>query len=382
VDATGNTEGVRDAATQIRIDTTRPVTTDDTAAIGSSWKASARTVTLTPSDTGSGWAQTYSTVDGSTPTTASTPGTSVLLSSSGTYTIRYFSVDAAGNAEVVRTAGTVINIDTTPPTNEVAFPADGARYRSTTWAAGCSSGSRICGTASDAHAGIASVRVSVRRLSDGRYWTGSGWQTTSTSVVASGTGSWSTPLGTSQLTNGVSYQVVAWTADAVGNLSLNSVRTFTYDTSGPTTSASNLATTNKNGAVNASTDSFTVTFNEALDPASVPATATLTLSRSRTSNTTYGITGVTNGQRTTGSTGYLSSSGGTRTVTYAGTLTLGNGNRTVTFTVTGPCGGSCSGLSTTPRSGAFSYVPATTLRDLAGNAPSTSSITASSQVMF
>jgi hypothetical protein len=206
--------------------------------------------------------------------------------------------------------------------------------------------------------------------------------TANSSVAASGTTSWSTPLSTSQLSNGVSYQVVAWTVDTAGNLSLNSARTFTYDTSGPTTSGSNLATSNKNGTVNATTDSFGVTFNEAIDPATVPATATLTLSRVRSNNTTYAITGLTNGARTTGTTGYLTSSGSTRTVTFAGRLALSNGNRTITFTVTGSCSGSCSSQSTTPRSGAFQFVPATTLRDRAGNAPSTSSVTASSQVMF
>ena len=61
----------------------------------------------------------------------------------------------------------------------------------------------------------------------------------------------------------------------------NTVRTFIYDTSGPTTAAGNLATTNKDGGVEVG-DTFAVTFNEALNPASVPLTAggsTLTLSK-------------------------------------------------------------------------------------------------------
>jgi beta-glucanase (GH16 family) len=383
VDSAGNAEAVRTAANPIRIDTTRPVTTDDASSIGSSWKSTARTVTLTPSDTGSGPATTYFTTDGSAPTTASAQGTSVPLTESGVYTIKYFSVDAAGNAEAVKTAGTTIRIDITPPVNAITFPVDGARYRSSNWASGCSSTSRICGTASDTPSGVTSVRVSVRRLTDGRYWTGSGWQTSTTSVTASGSATWSTPLSTSQLANGVSYQVVAWTVDAAGNLSLNSVRTFTYDTSGPTTSGGNLATTNKNGSVgaNPTPDTFSVTFNEALDPSTVPGTATLSLSRAR-NNTSYGISGLTSGLRTTGTSGYLTSSSSTRTISFAGTLSLSNGNRTVTFTVTGSCSGACGAQSGTPRSGAFQFVPAPALRDLAGNAPSTSSVTAPSQVMF
>ena len=63
-------------------------------------------MTLTPTDALSGAAATYYTTNGTTPTTASTQGTSIALTTAGTYTIKYFSVDAAGNAEPVKTAGT------------------------------------------------------------------------------------------------------------------------------------------------------------------------------------------------------------------------------------------------------------------------------------
>ncbi len=106
----------------------------------------------------------------------------------------------------------------------------------------------------------------------------------------------------------------------------------------------------------------------------------------RNSTTTYGITGLTNGTNlSTGGTGYLTSSNNsTRTLSYAGSLVLSNNNQTITFTVTGSCSGSscASSVSTTPSSGAFQYQPDTDLRDLAGNAPSTSTITAASTVMF
>ena len=125
-----------------------------------------------------------------------------------------------------------------------------------------------------------------------------------------------------------------------------------------------------------------VTFSEALDPASVPATGTLTLSRGN-GNTSYGISGLTNGNSlTTGSGNYLTNGGGTRTVTFTGTLALSNNDQTVTFTVTGGCSGSCGNLTSTTTNGQFQFIPATTLKDLAGNAPSTSTITASSTVMF
>ncbi len=380
-DALGNTEPVKTAGTQIRIDKTLPVTTDNTSSIGSAWKSTPQTVTLNPTDAGgAGVAATYYTTDGSTPTTASAQGTSVALPAQGTYSIKYFSVDNAGNAEAVKTAATPIRIDTTAPANVITFPVNGAIYSSTRWTAGCSPTARICGTAADSPSGVTSVRATIRRSSDNRYWSGSTWQVASATVTASGTTSWSIPMGTSNLTNGVSYTVTAWTLDAAGNSSPNSIATFTYDTAAPTTSAANLAVTNKNGTVQASVDTFAVTFNDALDPATVPATATLTLSRS-SSNTSYGISGLTNGLLTTGSTNYLTSSGSTRTVTYAGSLALSNGNKTVTFTVSGACAGTCTALSSTTASGAFSFTPATTLLDVAGNAAS-GTTTASSQVMF
>ena len=92
-------------------------------------------------------------------------------------------------------------------------------------------------------------------------------------------------------------------------------------------------TTNKNGQVQANVDTFSVTFNEALNPATVPGTATLTLSRSSSSNTQWGVSGLTDGMNTTGSGNYLNNSFGTKTVTFGGTLTLSNNNQTITFTV-------------------------------------------------
>ena len=110
------------SATEVGIDTTAPVTTDNTASIGNAWKNTDQTVTLSPTDTGSGVAQTYYTTDGSTPSQiggvaqgTTQTGTSVLLNTSGQYTIKYFSLDNVGNVEAVKTAGTVIRIDLIAP---------------------------------------------------------------------------------------------------------------------------------------------------------------------------------------------------------------------------------------------------------------------------
>ena len=98
-------------------DTVAPTTTDNTAAIGAGWHNTAQTVTLTATDPspGSGVATTYYTTDGTTPTLSSAIYSGgITLSADGTYVVKYFSVDVAGNREAVKTSGTV-KIDRTAP---------------------------------------------------------------------------------------------------------------------------------------------------------------------------------------------------------------------------------------------------------------------------
>ena len=271
--------------------------------------------------------------------------------------------------------------DITAPTQAMTFPDNAGRYNSAGWSAGCSATTDLCGTAADHGSGLASVQMTIRRSNNNQYWTGSAWQTAPATITATGTTSWGVALPSTKLANGVTYTVTTWAVDQDGLTSPNMVRTFTYDTVGPTVAATAFKTANKNGAINRKSDTFAVTFNEALRPTSVPATATLTLSRS-SGVTSYAISGLTNGLRSTGAAGYLGSSIGTRTVTFAGALVLSNSNKTVTFKVTGACTGSCSARIATKQSGAFQFVPAPTLRDVAGNAPAKTVITAASTVMF
>src|SRR5579862_4298792 len=103
-DNAGNNESANTVA--LKVDTTPPTTSDNTGTIGAAWFDVTKTVTLSPSDSASGVAGTYYTSDGSTPTTSSSSGTSVALSSDGVYTVKYFSTDNAGNNESVKTAAT------------------------------------------------------------------------------------------------------------------------------------------------------------------------------------------------------------------------------------------------------------------------------------
>jgi len=147
----------------VTADTAAPTTTDDTASIGSAWQAAPVTVTLTPGDAGAGVAATYYATDGSNPTTSSAEGTSVVLSTDGVYTIKYFSVDNVGNAEPVQTASTLIRIDRTNPSapaltlsesSPFAF-ASGATVYVNTGQAGTFT---VAATASDAGSGLERIR--------------------------------------------------------------------------------------------------------------------------------------------------------------------------------------------------------------------------------
>src|SRR5262249_42868639 len=96
-------------------DSTAPTTTVATGL--TSPRNSGGTVTLSATDgAGSGVAQTYWTIDGSTPTTGSSTGTSVAIPNvEGTYPIKFFSVDNVGNAESVQTGPTIL-VDKSNPT--------------------------------------------------------------------------------------------------------------------------------------------------------------------------------------------------------------------------------------------------------------------------
>lgn len=153
------------SSSPVTVDNTAPVTTDNAS---STWTKSAQ-ITLTAVDTGgSGVSKTYYTTDGSTPTTSSPQGTSISLSTQGVYTIKYFSVDVAGNAESVKTAANQVRIDTTAPSggavtvNGVAATAGGST--STTASTTFTIGSRTnyTETASSSASGLASSLLTVQ----------------------------------------------------------------------------------------------------------------------------------------------------------------------------------------------------------------------------
>ncbi len=117
VDNAGNAETPK--SQQIQIDKTPPTTTAlCNAAACAAWYKAGVQVTLPATDPGgSGVAATYYTVNGTTPTTASTRYTGQ-FSITATTTVQFFSVDVAGNAEAVKSQ--LIQIDTVAPTTAIA----------------------------------------------------------------------------------------------------------------------------------------------------------------------------------------------------------------------------------------------------------------------
>ncbi|MDB5084159.1 MAG: hypothetical protein JWN30_1045 [Bacilli bacterium] len=88
------------------LDKTPPTTTDNAP---TSWVNTDVTVKLIASDSGSGVAATYYTVDGG----LQQSGTTVIFTTEGVHTLTYWSVDNAGNVETANTA--TVMIDKTPP---------------------------------------------------------------------------------------------------------------------------------------------------------------------------------------------------------------------------------------------------------------------------
>lgn len=99
----------------IILDTTAPATT--ISGVDGLWHNGSVTVTLAASDAGSGVNKTCYSTDGTNPTLVYTaPFT---LTNAGTYTIKYYSLDKAGNSEAIKTASNQVKIDTTAPSGSI-----------------------------------------------------------------------------------------------------------------------------------------------------------------------------------------------------------------------------------------------------------------------
>ena len=229
-------------ARTVTVDNAAPTTSDNSATIGTSWFNVTKTVTLSPTDNagGSGVATTYYTDGSSTPTTSSTQGTSIVLSTDGVYNVKYFSVDNLGNQESVKTASTAIHIDKTAPTPAaIGFP--GAYVHSGT--TNIANGQALTDAATDqtingASSGVASVH----------YYYCAGTCTPVVGTNEIGTGSTTSPsysvTWSSQPADGT-YSVLARVTDVAGNSANSSVFQVAIDNTKPSTT-DNTSTLNNN----------------------------------------------------------------------------------------------------------------------------------------
>src|SRR3989338_4887907 len=89
------------------------------------WRNTSATITLTASDSVSGVDKIYYSTDGSEP--KNEYSAAITLSSEGTYTVKYYSTDKAGNSGEVKTADYQIKIDNTAPSGSITIN-DGDSY--------------------------------------------------------------------------------------------------------------------------------------------------------------------------------------------------------------------------------------------------------------
>lgn len=177
----------------------------------------AQQVALSCTDAGgSGCAAIHFTIDGSTPTTASTVY-GAPLTISATTTLKFFAVDFDSNQEAVRTAQYVI--DNVPPSIAITTPTDGANVTQPL--------SEISGTVADASA-ISAVDLQVTKPGPGGtlYLNNlNAFTSTPASVRAIVTGgNWSySTAGVQNWEQGTVYSVTATATDTFGNASSRSI---------------------------------------------------------------------------------------------------------------------------------------------------------------
>ncbi|HEY3504101.1 MAG TPA: chitobiase/beta-hexosaminidase C-terminal domain-containing protein [Actinocatenispora sp.] len=210
VDNAGNAEPVRTQT--IGVDRTAPTTTVSCngAACSTNWYATTPvSVSLAATDNagGVGVDKTYYTTNGSTPTTASTVYTGP-FPVAATSTVRWYSVDKAGNAEAKKSQS--VKVDAATPTVSLTAPANGASVLSGALVL-VSASATDRGTGSGAASGIAGVTFRLDGTTVIRTVTTSPYLTTwNTAGVAKGT-----------------HTLTAVATDKAGNTATSAARTVT-----------------------------------------------------------------------------------------------------------------------------------------------------------
>ena len=148
--------------------------------------------------------------------------------SAGTKTFTVTTTDLAGNA-ATSPAQSVI-VDNTAPTVTITYPT--AAYAGG-WASGCGTVGvdDVCGTASDASAGVWQVQVSFRQsAAPNLYWDGANGFLSATEVLTGATWAspnWNLPMAAARFINNTGYTIRAVSTDKAGN-SASASTSFTF----------------------------------------------------------------------------------------------------------------------------------------------------------
>lgn len=148
--------------------------------------------------------------------------------SAGTKTFTVTTTDLAGNTTTSPTQSVLV--DNTAPTAVITYPT--TAYASG-WASGCGTVGidDVCGTASDASAGIWTVQVSFRQsAAPNLYWDGSTGFLSASEVLSTATWAspnWNLTMGASRFVNNTGYTIRAVSTDKAGNTASAST-TFTF----------------------------------------------------------------------------------------------------------------------------------------------------------
>ncbi|MEO7268860.1 MAG: Ig-like domain repeat protein [Knoellia sp.] len=152
--------------------------------------------------------------------------------SDGSHTVEVRAYDRAGNISAITSS--TWTVDAIAPSAALTFPTSG-NYNRAGWAAGCATPTAgdMCGTASDARSGLATVAVSIRRVATNGYWDGAGFAAASeTWQTVTGTTSWSYPFEATSFPADGGYTVRWRATDAVGNTTTGGTD-LTVDTAAP-----------------------------------------------------------------------------------------------------------------------------------------------------
>lgn len=203
-DAAGNTEVQQ--STTVKIDVSAPSTQASVSSTSSAdgWYQDPAQVSLSASDSSSGVANSYYTIDGGATQTYSTPFS---VSGGGSHVINYWSVDSVGNVETQRSL--TVNIDAGAPATQISA---GGMQGSNGWY--ISPTVQVSLTPSDNQSGVANTYYSVN---------GGAAQTYTGSFTVSGN---------------AQHQVSYWSVDRVGNTEAARSFVVKIDNIGPTMQSS------------------------------------------------------------------------------------------------------------------------------------------------